>query len=156
SRRAIEIYAADPDAYANLTVALHDLGLLDEALAASRQGTRRAEPSALVFNDYAFDLMEKGDSLDEADKAIRHALEIAPDYDVATLTQAEIFRAQGRFAESLEAYRRGDALHRKTAVKKWPTAAWVKEAERLVQRDGELPAVLNGERKLTTAAEYLE
>jgi tetratricopeptide (TPR) repeat protein len=156
SRRAIEIYRADPDAYANLTVALHDLGLLDEALAASRQGTRRAEPSVLLFNDLAFDLMEKGESLDEADKAIRRALEIAPDYDVATLTQAEIFRAQGRFAESLEAYRRGHELHSRKAVRKWPTAAWVKEAERLVQLDGELTAVLNGERKLTTAAEYLE
>jgi tetratricopeptide (TPR) repeat protein len=156
SRQAIEIYPADADAYANLTVALHDQGLLDEALAASRQGTGRTEPSALLFNDFAFDLMEKGESLDEADKAIRRALEIAPDHDVATLTQAEIFRARGMFVESLEAYCRGDALHRKKAVKKWPTAAWVKEAERLVQRDGELPAVLNGERKLTTAAEYLE
>jgi tetratricopeptide (TPR) repeat protein len=156
TRKAIESDPSNADAYANLSIALHNLGLLDEAVEASRQGARRAEPSALVFNDLAFDLVEKGDSLDEADQAIRRALAIDPDNDLATLTQAEVLRARGKFAESLEAYRRGHQLHSKKAVKKWPTAAWVKDAERLVQRDGELPAVLNGERKLTTAAENLE
>jgi serine/threonine-protein kinase len=152
SRKAIEVYPSDADAYANLTVSLHDQGLLDQALETSRQGARRAEPSVLVFNDLAFDLTEKGESLDEADKAVRQALALDPESDVATLTQAEVFRAQGKFAESLEAYRRGDLLHAKKAVHKWPTGEWVKDAEKLVDLDRDLPRVLNGERPLTTAA----
>ncbi len=156
TRKALQIYPADADAYANLSTALHELGLLDEAAEASRQGARRAEPNVLVLNNLAFDLMEKGESLDEAEQAIRRALALDPDSDLATLTQAEILRARGKFAESLEAYRRGHLLQERKAVKKWPTAAWVKDAERLLQRDGELPAVLSGERKVTTAAENLE
>ncbi len=156
TRKAVELDPSNADAYANLSIALHDLGLLDQAVEASRQGARRAEPSVLVFNNLAFDLAEKGDSLDEADQAIQQTLKLAPDSDLATLTQAEILRAQGKFAESLEAYRRGHLLHSKKAVRKWPTADWVKDAERLVELDRELPAVLSGERKLTTAAEDLE
>jgi serine/threonine-protein kinase len=156
SRKAIEIYPSDADAYANLTVAYHDLGLLDLALETSREGARRAEPSTLVFNDLAFDIVEKGESLDEAAAAVQKALTLDPESDVATLTQAEVFRAQGKFAESLESYRRGDALHRQKAVKKWPTVDWVRDAERLRQLDDELPAVQSGEWKLTTAKENLE
>ena len=154
TRQAVALNPSDADAHANLSTALHDLGLLDQALEASRDGSRRAEPSVLVWNNFAFDLMEKGESLDEAAEAVRHALALDPDSDLAALTQAEVFRAQGKLAESLEAYRRGDELHRKKAVKKWPTADWVKDAERLVELDRDLPAVLSGERKLTTAAEY--
>ena len=79
-----------------------------------------------------------------------------PNSDVATLTQAEVLRAQGKFAESLEAYRRGHELHGNKGIRRWPTGAWVKDAERLVELDHDLPAVLNEERKLTTAAENLD
>ena len=41
----------------------------------------------LVFNNLAFNLVEKGDSLDEADQAVRRALALDPDSDLATLTQ---------------------------------------------------------------------
>ena len=50
-------------------------------------------------------------------------------------------------ADSLEAYRRGHLLHRKHGVKRWPTADWVRDAERLVELERGLPAVLNGERE---------
>ncbi len=156
SRRAIELSPSNADAHANLAMVLHELGLLDEAVEASRQGARRAEPSELVFNNLAYDLIEKGEAPDEAYQAIQHALTLEPDSDLANLTLAEVLRAQGKFPESLEAFRRGHLLHSKKAVKKWDTAEWVKEAERLVELERGLPAVLSGERKLTTATENLE
>jgi tetratricopeptide (TPR) repeat protein len=156
ARRAVALEPANPDGWAHLSRTLQDLGLLDEAVAVSRQSIRRAEANAVLFNNLAYDLEEKGDSLDEAEQAIQQALRLEPNSDVATLTQAEVLRAQGKFAESLAAYRRGHELHNKKGIRRWPTAAWVKDAERLLQRDGELPAVLSGERKVTTASQNLE
>jgi serine/threonine-protein kinase len=156
ARRAVTLEPANPDGWAHLSRTVQDLGLLDEAVAVSRRGCRYAEPNAVLFNNLAYDLEEKGENLDEAEQSIRQALRMEPNSDVATLTHAEVLRAQGKFAASLGAYRRGHELHSKKGIRKWPTAAWVKDAERLVQRDGELPAVLNGERKLTTAKENLE
>ena len=156
SRKAIQLGLTDADAYANLSMALHQQGLLDQAVEASRQGARRAEPSVLVYNNLAFDLIEKGESSDEAAAAVQQALKIDPDSDLATLTRAEVLRAQGKFVESLEAYRRGHDLHRQKAVQKWPTADWVRDAERLVRLDGDLPAVTRGEHQAVGAAENLE
>jgi serine/threonine-protein kinase len=156
ARRAVTLEPANPDGWAHLSRTLQELGLLDEAVAVSRQGCRRAETNAVLFNNLAYDLEEKGDNLDEAEQAIERALNLEPNSDVATLTQAEVLRAQGKLAESLAAYRRGHELHSQKGIHRWPTAAWVKDAERLVQLDGDLPAVLNGDRKLATAAENLE
>jgi tetratricopeptide (TPR) repeat protein len=156
ARRAVLLEPANPDGYAHLSRTLQNLGLLDEAVAVSRRASRRAETNAVLFNNLAYDLMEKGDSLEEADQAIRRALRLEPNSDVATLTYAEVLRAQGKFAASLAAYRRGHELHRKKGIRKWPTAAWVKDAEQLVRLDAELFAVLEGERKLTTAAQNLD
>jgi serine/threonine-protein kinase len=156
ARRAVKLEPVNPDGWAHLSRTLAGLGLLDEAVAVSRRGCHCAETNAVLFNNLAYDLEEKGDNLAEAEQAIHEALRLEPNSDVATLTQAEVLRAQGKFAESLTAYRRGHELHSKKGIRKWPTAAWVKDAEGLAQRDGELPAILNGERKLTTAKENLE
>jgi serine/threonine-protein kinase len=156
ARRAIVVEPANPDGWAHLSRSLQELGLLDEAVAVSRQGTKSAETNAVLFNNLAYDLEEKGDNLAEAELAIDEALRLEPNSDVCTLTQAEVLRAQGKFAASLEAYRRGHELHGKKGIRRWPTGAWVKDAERLLKLDGDLHDVLNGERKLTTAAENME
>jgi hypothetical protein len=63
---------------------------------------------------------------------------------------------QGKFQESLDAYRKGHEMQVQRGVKEWPTEAWVKAAERLVDLDKEWRAVRDGERKPASAAEYAE
>ena len=54
-------------------------------------------------------------------------------------------REQGRFTESLAAFRRCDELGIQKPGWSHPSANWVHYAERLVRRDALLPAILKGE-----------
>jgi serine/threonine-protein kinase len=132
-----------------------NLGQLDLGVAWTRKAI--ALPNSdlpMSYNNLAWTLLEKGESLDEIDQAIAKALSLQPLQDISVLTLAEVRRAQGRFADSLDAYRRGHELHRKRNLIKWPTEQWIKDAERLVELDRRWPAVHMGERKPADAAEY--
>jgi tetratricopeptide (TPR) repeat protein len=136
---------------------LTDLGQLDEAVKWARQGIKLPNwdlPD--TYNNLAYTLVEKGASLEEAEEAIDRALKLQPNRSIAVLTLAEVRRAQGRFDESLAAYRRGHEIHRTENRLRWPTEQWIKDAERRVELDKQLPAIRKGERKPASAAEYAE
>jgi hypothetical protein len=63
---------------------------------------------------------------------------------------------RGEFAAGLAALRRGHELGSKNSRWPYPSAEWVRSAERQVELDGKLPAVLCGETKTADAAEQLE
>jgi hypothetical protein len=63
---------------------------------------------------------------------------------------------QGRFPEAVQAYRLGHALGSKRPGWRYPSALWVRQAERLVALDRRLPAVLRGAAEPAGAAERLE
>jgi len=156
-RRGADLDPMNYDAYVQLADEQHYLGLLDEALATDRRWARAATENAVQrLNDLAFHLAEKGEPLAEAHQALRRALALNPASDIATLTLAEVYRAEGRFAESLEAYRQGHDLHQKKARQRWKTADWVKEAEWMVELDRLLPEVLTGTVKPAGPAEACE
>jgi serine/threonine-protein kinase len=134
-----------------------NLGQLDLGVTWSRRAIALPNPDLPEsYNNLAWALLEKGESLDEIDQAIAKALSLQPLRDISVLTLAEVRRAQGRFADSLEAYRRGHELHRKRNRIIWPTEQWIKDAERRVELDQGLAAVRKGERKPANAAEYAE
>jgi serine/threonine-protein kinase len=62
---------------------------------------------------------------------------------------------QGRFAESLAAYQRGHELGSKQTGWNYPSAAWVRQAERLAALEAKLPAFLKGEHRPSDMAERL-
>jgi len=66
-----------------------------------------------------------------------------------------VFRRQGRFAEALIELKRGHELGSKNPNWRYPSAEWVREAERLVELDRKLPAVLAGKLKPADAPETL-
>src|SRR5262249_28788244 len=67
-----------------------------------------------------------------------------------------LLQHQGRFTEALAARRRAHELGAKRPDWTQPSAAWVREAERLVELDKRLPAVLAGADKVAGPAERLE
>jgi serine/threonine-protein kinase len=67
----------------------------------------------------------------------------------------DALRAQGRFAESLEAYRHGHALGSKRPGWPYPSAQWVRVAERLADLDARLPSFLKGDAQPADAGERL-
>jgi len=88
-------------------------------------------------------LREEGD-LEGAIRHARRALDINPDYAEAHITLGEILRDQGSFTEALEALRRGHNLGSRRSDWDIPSAQLIRNAERLVELDSKLAAVLKG------------
>ena len=66
-----------------------------------------------------------------------------------------MFLQQGRFADALNELKRGHELGSKNLGWQYPSAEWVRNAERLVELDRKLPAVVSGHNKPADAAESL-
>jgi serine/threonine-protein kinase len=67
-----------------------------------------------------------------------------------------VLARQGKFAEALAAVRRGHELGSKRPGWRYPSAQWVRQAERDVELDAKLPQFLNGQAQPADAAERLE
>jgi hypothetical protein len=83
----------------------------------------------------------------EAATAYREALRLEPDYAEAHCNLAGVLKKQGKYAESLSSYRAGHILGSKRSDWRYPSANWVRNAERLAASAERLPAVLRGEAK---------
>src|SRR5262249_36574886 len=110
--RALELNRASADAHMGLSNCQNGLGLLDEAIVSARKAIDLGHPGlSRAYKNLAHHLLERGKPPQEARQAIDEALRLNSENDVAVLTLAEVLRAQGKFGESLEAYRRGHDLH---------------------------------------------
>jgi tetratricopeptide (TPR) repeat protein len=88
-------------------------------------------------------LGRKGD-WDGAVAQYRQAIALKPDHAEAYCNLGGVLTAQGRLAEALACYRRGHELGTKQAAWRYPSAQWVRRAERLVALESKLPAFLEG------------
>jgi tetratricopeptide (TPR) repeat protein len=93
--------------------------------------------------------------MDAAIASYQKALALDPQYAECHCTLGEALSRQGRFAESLEAYKRGHELGTKQPGWRYPSAEWVRNAERLAALETKLPAFLQGDFQPTTNAERL-
>src|SRR5205807_1258116 len=64
-------------------------------------------------------------------------------------------RSKRQLAQSLACLRRGHELGSRTSRWPYPSARWVRDAERLVALEDKLPAVLSGKVQLADTAERL-
>jgi tetratricopeptide (TPR) repeat protein len=143
-REAIRLKKDYAEAHTNLGNALQDKGQVDEAIAAYRQAIRLQKDYAEVHYNLGNALRDKG-QVDEAIAAYRQAIRLKKDFAKAHCNLGSVLRRQGRFVEALKALRHGHELGAQRPDWRYPSARWVQQAERLVDLDRRLPAVLRGE-----------
>jgi tetratricopeptide (TPR) repeat protein len=142
------------DAHYNLGVTYQNLGELDKSIAAYRQAVRLRPRDAEYIYNLAAALNQNG-ALDEAAAAYRQAIALRPAYAEAHCNLGGVLKAQGQFKEALASYRRGHELGSRRPPWPYPSAQWVREAERLVALDTKLRAILWGEGKPADGAQAI-
>src|SRR5262249_37446003 len=153
-REAVRLRPDDPEAHCNLGSALVP-GQLPEALAEPRQALRLKPESPLAHYNLGNALSAQGDP-DQAVASYWEAVRLRPDYAEAHCNLGSTLTQLGEFRRALAAYRRGDELGRRQPGWRFPSGEWVKQAERRVELDEKLPALLRGDSKPRDAAEQIE
>jgi tetratricopeptide (TPR) repeat protein len=154
-QEAVRIKPDYVEALLHLGIVFTSRNRLDEAIAAYRAVLRLEPNNPTAHVSLGIALEDKG-LLDEAIAEYREGLRLQPDSADAHLVFAEALRKTGKFTESLAAVRRGRALALKGKSESPELARQVRAAERLVELDGKLPAVLRGTAKPAGAAECIE
>jgi Tfp pilus assembly protein PilF len=124
----------------------------DEAIAAYREAIRLQPDLAQAHNNLGLALHGQG-KVSEAITAYREAIRLQPDYAEAHCNLGLVLQLQGQFREALSQLRRGHELGLTRPGWPYPSAQWVRNAERMVALQSRLPAVLRGDEKPTDAAE---
>jgi tetratricopeptide (TPR) repeat protein len=152
-RTAIRLQSDYPEAHLTLADGLADLGQLAEAEGEYREVIRLQSQ----FVDAAYynlgTVLEAQGRPDGAQAAYREALRLHPEFPEAHCNLGVLLRRSGRYAEALEELRRGHELGSRRDDWRYPSAEWVRQAERMVALDARLPAVLKGEDRPTDVAE---
>jgi tetratricopeptide (TPR) repeat protein len=160
-RKAVEIDPTLAMAHNNLGNALNAKGRLDEAIASYRQALELDPDVPFAHDNLAIALYRQGNALnakgqiDEAIASYRKAIDLVPTYAEAHCNLGHALRNKGRFAEAVAALRRGHELGTKHPGWRYPSAGWVREAERLAALEAKLSAFLKGEFKPKDTAERL-
>jgi serine/threonine-protein kinase len=152
---SIRLEPDNAEAHRCLGVALREQGKLDEAVVAFLAAIRLKADFAEAHFNLGIALAMQG-KLDEAAAAYREAIRLKPDYAEAHCNLGNALTRQFQFGEALAQFRRGHELGSKQPGWSYPTEAWVRLAERKVELEGRIQAVLRGDDKPKDAAEVLE
>jgi serine/threonine protein kinase/Tfp pilus assembly protein PilF len=130
-RTAIELDPKLANAHNNLGAILCDVQRdYDGAIACFRTAIALDPHHAKAHYNLGQALRHKG-QVDAAIASYQKAIALDPKYAECHCTLGEALARQGRFAESLEAYQRGHELGTKQPGWRYPSAEWVRDAERL-------------------------
>ena len=154
--RAAILHTPDSaSAHYNLGNTLSAQGKRDEAVAAYRAAILHTPDYAPAHYNLGNTLSAQG-KRDEAVAAYRAAILHQPDHAEAHCNLGFRLKAQGKLDEALAEFRRGHDLGSKRPNWKYPSAQWVRQAERMIALNCRLPMVQSGEDHPADAAESLE
>jgi Flp pilus assembly protein TadD len=139
-------------AHSNLGNALRQKHDLDGAIACYKRSLELDPEDATAHYNLGIALHAKGD-LDGAIACYKKALDLDPKFAEAHCNLGDVLRQQGRFAEAVASLRRGHELGSKRSGWRYPSAQWVRDAERMLVLDKKLPAILTGEATPANPAE---
>lgn len=151
-RKAIALQADFPGAHANLGRVLRTLGNLPEAEIAYRKAVELKPGDANAYIRLGL-VLTALDKLREAEAAYREAIRHAPADAEAHCSLAIVLIRQERFVEGLEERVRGHELGSRNPDWPYPSAEWVREAERLVELGPKLPMFLSRQTRPADATE---
>jgi tetratricopeptide (TPR) repeat protein len=152
--RAIALDPKYAPFHINLGNALKAQGKWDEAVGHYEQALRLDPQIAQAHYCLGAALANKG-RLDEAVGHYERAIALGPEYAEAHCNLGGVLRQQGRFEEALACFRRGHELGSKRPGWRYPSAGWVRDAERLAALDRKLPSILKGQAQPSGVAEQL-
>jgi serine/threonine-protein kinase len=141
--KAIVLDPRYANAHGNLGGALLDKGKVDEAIACQRKAIELDPKSAKAHYNLGNALKSRG-QVDEAIACYKQAIEIDPKYADSHCNLGSALASQGHFAESLAAYQRGHKLGMKKPGWGYPSAVWVRQAERMAALEAKLLAFQMG------------
>ena len=96
-----------------------------------------------------------GGITEEAIAAFREAIRIRPDYAEAHCNLGQLLKMQGRFEEAVTEIQRGHELGSNRVSWHYPSAEWLRLAQRQLQLKGRLPALLQGKDQPANSDETL-
>jgi tetratricopeptide (TPR) repeat protein len=154
-RRALEINPKVRNGRTNLGALLQMRGELDEAIRCFRQAIDLAPDDAGAHHALGYALASKGEA-EEAGRCYREAIRLNPALAEAHCNLGDLLVRQGEFQAGLGALRRGHELGSKRPDWRYPSAEWVRNAERSARLEAQLPALLRGEDRPADAAEAID
>jgi tetratricopeptide (TPR) repeat protein len=152
--QALRINPRYIQAHVNLGMALESRGQAAEAI-------RHYEEALRIDPRYTKAHLNLGSALyrrGQAAEAIHHyeeALRIQPNNAEVHCKLGQMLLRQGRFEEALAHLQEGHQLGSKQPGWRYPSAQWVRHAERLLLLDRKLPAILAGQARPVDAEEQL-
>jgi tetratricopeptide (TPR) repeat protein len=129
-------------------------GRPDGALTAYRRVIALNPNNAAAHYRLGTVLMNRG-QLDDAVASLDRALARKPEFAEAHCNRGLCLLRKGQFPAGRAALQRGDELGRKQPGWPYPSAEWVQHADRLIQLNSRLPAILAGEDRPADASEEL-
>jgi tetratricopeptide (TPR) repeat protein len=154
-RAAIRLKHDHFEAHSGLGGALLGQGRLEEAESAHRNAILIKLNFHLAHNNLGTVLLRQGRAK-EAEAAYRQAIRFKPDFPEAHCSLGHALENQGRFSESLRSLQCGHTLGSARPGWPYPSAAWVRRCQRLIELEGLLTAVLSSKAEPASALERLE
>jgi tetratricopeptide (TPR) repeat protein len=140
--------------YGSKTQLCLNIGQLEPALAAFRKLMALNPTDAFALYGAGTTLMNKN-RLDEAVQALTRAVALKADYAEAHCNLGHSLVRKGQFVEGRAALQKGHELGVKQPGWKYQSEQWVRNADKLIQLDDRLTAILDGKAKPADAAEQL-
>jgi serine/threonine-protein kinase len=155
ARTALHLDQRLATAHDNLGVALVNRDDFDAGLTSLGEAVR-LEPNNAEFRLHlGLALAEKGE-LEAAVGALQETIRLAPFFAFARCQLGLLLQRQGEFTRALAALQLGHELGSRGP--KWPyaSARWIRDAERKIELNAQLPAFLKGEMKPGSAEDRIE
>jgi tetratricopeptide (TPR) repeat protein len=153
-KKAIALDPKYAPAHNNLGAALRAKGDLDGAIECYQKAIAADPKHALAYYNLGNALYAQKDRKG-AIACYQKAIALNPTYAEAHCNLGHALREQGSFREALRCLKAGHTLGSRREGWHYPSAAWVQEAQRLVELDGKLLLVLGGKAQPKDAAERL-